>query len=39
VNHPNYGIPGPYPDLGPFFGKIFSAGSPRRIQFGARFDF
>ena len=21
-NHPNYGIPGPYPDLGPFFGKI-----------------
>jgi hypothetical protein len=39
LNHPNYGIPGPYPDLGPFFGKILSAGSPRRIQFGARFDF
>jgi hypothetical protein len=39
LNHPNYGIPGPYPDLGPFFGKILSAGSPRRIQFGARVDF
>ena len=38
-NHPNYGIPGPYPDLGPFFGKILSSGSPRRFQFGARFDF
>jgi Carboxypeptidase regulatory-like domain/TonB dependent receptor len=38
-NHPNYGIPGPYPDLGPFFGKILSAGSPRRFQFGTRFDF
>jgi hypothetical protein len=38
-NHPNYGIPGPYPDLGPFFGKIFSTGDPRRFQFGARFDF
>lgn len=39
LNHPNFGIPGPYPDLGPFFGKIFSTGSPRRFQFGARFDF
>jgi hypothetical protein len=39
LNHPNYGVPGPYPDLGPFFGKIFSTGSPRRLQFGARFDF
>jgi hypothetical protein len=38
-NHPNYGIPGPYPDLGPFFGKIFSTGDPRRFQFGSRFDF
>jgi hypothetical protein len=38
-NHPNYGIPGPYPDLRPFFGKILSAGSPRRLQFGTRFDF
>jgi hypothetical protein len=38
-NHPNYGIPGPYPDLGPFFGKILSTGSPRRLQFGTRFDF
>ena len=39
LNHPNYGIPGPYPDLGPFFGKILSTGSPRRLQFGIRFDF
>jgi outer membrane receptor protein involved in Fe transport len=38
-NHPNYGIPGPYPDFGPFFGKIFSTGDPRRIQLGLRFDF
>jgi len=39
LNHPNIGIPGPYPDFGPFFGKAFSAGEPRRIQFGLRFDF
>ena len=39
VNHPNYGIPAPYPDLGPFFGKILSTGEPRRLQFGARFEF
>ena len=39
LNHPNYGIPGPYPDLGPFFGQILSTGDPRRIQFGTRFDF
>lgn len=38
-NHPNWGIPGPYPDFGPFFGKIFSSGDPRRFQFGARVDF
>jgi hypothetical protein len=38
-NHPNYGIPGPYPDLGPFFGKVLSAGSPRRFQLGTRLDF
>ena len=38
-NHPTIGIPGPYPDFGPFFGKAFSAGSPRRFQFGLRFDF
>jgi hypothetical protein len=25
-NHPNWGIPGPYPDFGPFFGKIFTSG-------------
>jgi hypothetical protein len=38
-NHPNFGIPGPYPDFGPFFGKIFSTGQPRRVQFALRFDF
>ncbi len=39
LNHPNIGIPGPYPDFGPFFGKAFSAGNPRRLQFAMRFDF
>ncbi len=38
-NHPNWGIPGPYPDFGPFFGKIFSAGDPRRVQFALRYEF
>ena len=38
-NHPNWGIPGPYPDFGPFFGKILASGDPRRFQFGLRFDF
>ncbi len=38
-NHPNWGIPGPYPDFGPFFGKIFSTGPPRRAQFALRFEF
>ena len=37
-NTPNLGIPGPYPDFGPFFGRIFSAGQPRRIQFVLRLD-
>jgi Carboxypeptidase regulatory-like domain/TonB dependent receptor len=39
LNHPNLGIPGPYPDFGPFFGKAFSSGQPRRMQFALRFDF
>jgi hypothetical protein len=39
LNHSNIGIPGPYPDFGPFFGKAFSAGDPRRMQFALRFDF
>jgi hypothetical protein len=38
-NHPNWGIPGTYPDFGPFFGKIFSAGEPRRMQIALRYDF
>jgi hypothetical protein len=38
-NHPNWGVPGPYPDFGPFFGKIFTAGEPRRMQFAVRYDF
>jgi hypothetical protein len=38
-NHPNFGIPAPYPDLGPFFGKILTAGQPRRIQFATRIEF
>ncbi len=39
LNYPNWGIPGPYPDLGPFFGAILSAGDPRRLQFAARVEF
>ncbi len=39
LNHPNLGIPGPYPDFGALFGKILSSGDPRRVQFSARFDF
>ncbi|PYT32412.1 MAG: hypothetical protein DMG58_10210, partial [Acidobacteria bacterium] len=38
-NHPNLGIPGPYPDFGPFFGKILATGDPRRIQLALRYDF
>jgi Carboxypeptidase regulatory-like domain/TonB dependent receptor len=38
-NHPNYGIPLPYPDFGPFFGKVVATGDPRRIQLALRFDF
>ena len=38
-NHPNWGIPGPYPDFGPYFGRIFAVGDPRRIQFAVRYDF
>lgn len=38
-NHPNWGIPGPYPDFGPFFGRILTTGEPRRLQLGLRFDF
>jgi Carboxypeptidase regulatory-like domain/TonB dependent receptor len=38
-NHPNWGIPGPYPDFGPFFGRIFASGQPRRAQLALRLDF
>jgi hypothetical protein len=38
-NHPNFGIPGSYPDFGPFFGRIFAAGSPRRVQLALRYEF
>ena len=37
-NHPNWGIPVPNPDFGPFFGKIVSTGDPRRLQFALRYD-
>jgi Carboxypeptidase regulatory-like domain/TonB dependent receptor len=39
LNHPNYGIPGPYPDFTSIFGVILSTGTPRHLQFGARLDF
>jgi hypothetical protein len=38
-NHPNWGVPGPYPDFGPFFGKIFVTGEPRRVQLALRCGF
>jgi hypothetical protein len=38
-NHPNWGIPIPNPDFGPFFGKIATSGDPRRIQAAVRYDF
>ncbi|HEX5226538.1 MAG TPA: carboxypeptidase regulatory-like domain-containing protein [Bryobacteraceae bacterium] len=39
LNHPNLGIPLPYPDFAPLFGAAVSAGNPRRMQFALRFDF
>jgi hypothetical protein len=39
LNHPNWGIPGEYPDFGPYFGRIFTSGEPRRFQLGLRADF
>jgi hypothetical protein len=39
LNHPNIGVPGPYPDFGPYFGKIFSTGQPRSYQVALRFGF
>jgi hypothetical protein len=39
LNHPNFGFPDPYPDQGPFFGRILTTGQPRRLQFAVRVDF
>jgi hypothetical protein len=39
LNHPNLGFPDPYPDQGPFFGRILTTGQPRRLQFAVRVDF
>jgi hypothetical protein len=38
-NHPQLGIPLPFPDFGPFFGRIVGIGDPRRIQLAVRYDF
>jgi outer membrane receptor protein involved in Fe transport len=38
-NHPNFGIPLPYPDFTGLFGRIFGVGDPRRIQFALRLEF
>jgi hypothetical protein len=38
-NHPNFGIPLPYPDFTGLFGRIFGVGNPRRIQFALRLEF
>ena len=38
-NHPNYGIPLPFADFGPFFGRVVATGEPRRIQLGLRLEF
>ncbi len=39
LNHPNFGYPDPYPDQGPFFGRILITGQPRRVQFATRISF
>jgi len=39
MNHPNLGYPDPFPDNGPYFGRLLLAGQPRRIQFATRIDF
>lgn len=39
MNHPNFGLPGPYPDFGPFYGRILATGEPRRIQLALRYQF
>jgi len=38
-NHPNFGIPLPYPDFTGLFGRIEGVGDPRRIQFALRLEF
>jgi hypothetical protein len=37
-NHPNFGLPDNFVGL-PSFGRLVSAGSPRRIQFGLKLLF
>jgi hypothetical protein len=39
LNHPNFGYPDPFPDQGPFFGRILITGQPRRVQFAGRIEF
>jgi Carboxypeptidase regulatory-like domain len=38
-NHPNFGIPLPYVDFAPLFGRILATGEPRRAQFALRLEF
>jgi hypothetical protein len=38
-NHPNFGIPLPYVDFAPLFGRILATGDPRRAQFALRLEF
>jgi carboxypeptidase family protein len=39
LNHPNFGIPLPYPDFTGLFGEIFGVGNPRQLQFALRLEF
>ena len=39
VNHPNWGIPGPNPDFGPFFGRSSPPAIPAACSPSLRYDF